>query len=57
VWNLLYSNHTIELNTQAFTANPGLDPDGKPSMIINYNMTEDVWARIFLDEIRQVRPT
>lgn len=24
--------------------------------MINYNDTEDVWARIFLDEIRRVRP-
>eukprot|EP00884_Botryococcus_braunii_P021867 jgi/Botrbrau1/8364/Bobra.0046s0025.1 len=56
VWNLVYSNHTIALHTQAYTVDKSLTGDGEPSMMINYNVSEDVWARVFLDEVRRVGP-
>lgn len=55
VWNVVFSNHTVEFSTIAYIEDPSIDKDGKPSMVINYNTTEDVWARVFKDEIRKVR--
>lgn len=54
VWNVVFSNHTVEFSTLAYIEDPSMDKDGKPSMVINYNTTEDVWARVFKDEIRKV---
>lgn len=56
MWNLVYSNHTVELINNATIMFPSYTRDGKPSVVLDYGRSEAFIFRQFRDEMREVRP-
>ena len=56
LYNMILSNATMSYYAQVYTAEPGLSPDGKPSVVLDYGISEIVPVRVFRDELRQVGP-
>jgi hypothetical protein len=57
MWNLVFSNHTVELINNATVVNPSYTRDGKPSVVLDYGQSEAIIFRQFRDEMREVRLT
>eukprot|EP00884_Botryococcus_braunii_P006981 jgi/Botrbrau1/16284/Bobra.0066s0061.2 len=55
-WNLLYTNGSVGLTTDISKANHSISGDPHPVVVLNYTNTDEIWARAFLDEMRQVGP-
>lgn len=54
MWNLVFSNHTVELINNATVVNPSYTRDGKPSVVLDYGKSEAIIFRQFRDEMREV---
>lgn len=54
MWNLVFSNHTVELINNVTILNPSYTRDGKPSVVLDYGQSEAIIFRQFRDEMREV---
>eukprot|EP00884_Botryococcus_braunii_P009545 jgi/Botrbrau1/18592/Bobra.0367s0034.1 len=56
LWNLLLDDETVDILASVSSDNPGISQDGKPSVVINYGVSDIPVARIIRDEMRRVGP-